>query len=174
MECNDKRIFVQVLKNEVAGDTAVSSYYIMKGVRFIYIMCYDICLKDKGDSMGKVTIKIFGIGDGGNTIIRHMLQHRLHGVEYIAVNTNRLALLQLSQEHKLLIGEKQTKGYGTGADSLLGKRAAIEAKEEICKRMKGADMILLCAGLGGGTGSGALPVFAQPVSYTHLTLPTIA
>ena len=89
MECNDKRIFVQVLKNEVAGDTAVSSYYIMKGVRFIYIMCYDICLKDKGDSMGKVTIKIFGIGDGGNTIIRHMLQHRLHGVEYIAVNTNR-------------------------------------------------------------------------------------
>lgn len=110
MECNDKRIFVQVLKNEVAGDTAVSSYYIMKGVRFIYIMCYDICLKDKGDSMGKVTIKIFGIGDGGNTIIRHMLQHRLHGVEYIAVNTNRLALLQLSQEHKLLIGEKQTKG----------------------------------------------------------------
>ncbi|MFR1856590.1 MAG: hypothetical protein ACLTLT_10790 [[Clostridium] innocuum] len=49
--------------------------------------------------MGKVTIKIFGIGDGGNTIIRHMLQHRLHGVEYIAVNTNRLALLQLSQEH---------------------------------------------------------------------------
>lgn len=52
MECNDKRIFVQVLKNEVAGDTAVSSYYIMKGVRFIYIMCYDICLKDKGDSMG--------------------------------------------------------------------------------------------------------------------------
>lgn len=99
MECNDKRIFVQVLKNEVAGDTAVSSYYIMKGVRFIYIMCYDICLKDKGDSMGKVTIKIFGIGDGGNTIIRHMLQHRLHGVEYIAVNTNRFALLQLSQEH---------------------------------------------------------------------------
>ena len=99
MECNDKRIFVQVLKNEVAGDPAVSSYYIMKGVRFIYIMCYDICLKDKGDSMGKVTIKIFGIGDGGNTIIRHMLQHRLHGVEYIAVNTNRLALLQLSQEH---------------------------------------------------------------------------
>ena len=81
MECNDKRIFVQVLKMRLAGDTAVSSYYIMKGVRFIYIMCYDICLKDKGDSMGKVTIKILGIGDGGNTIIRHMLQHRLHGVE---------------------------------------------------------------------------------------------
>lgn len=58
MECNDKRIFVQVLKMRLAGDTAVSSYYIMKGVRFIYIMCYDICLKDKGDSMGKVTIKI--------------------------------------------------------------------------------------------------------------------
>ena len=167
MECNDKRIFVQVLKMRLAGDTAVSSYYLMKGVRFIYIMCYDICLKDKGDSMGKVTIKIFGIGDGGNTIIRHMLQHRLHGVEYIAVNTNRLALLQLSQEHKLLIGEKQTKGYGTGADSLLGKRAAIEAKEEICKRMKGADMILLCAGLGGGTGSGALPVFAQLARELH-------
>lgn len=98
--------------------------------------------------MGKVTIKIFGIGDGGNNVIRHMLQHRLHGVEYIAVNTNQLALLQLSQEHKLLIGEKQTKGYGTGADSLLGKRAAIEAKEEICKRMKGADMICYAPVLG--------------------------
>ena len=73
-------------------------------MRLIYIVCYDICLKDKGDSMGKVTIKIFGIGDGGNNVIRHMLQHRLHGVEYIAVNTNQLALLQLSQEHKLLIG----------------------------------------------------------------------
>ena len=117
--------------------------------------------------MEQVSIKIFGIGDGGCNAIRQMLQHPLYDVEYIAVNTNQLALIQLPWSQKLLIGEKLTKGYGTGADPTLGKRAALSCREAIYERMTGAEMVLLCAGLGGGTGSGALPVFAQVAQELH-------
>ncbi len=117
--------------------------------------------------MRQITMKIFGIGDRGNSMIWHMLQQPLQGVEYIAVNTNQHSLKQFSVKQKLLLEQNPIKEYGTEAATELGKRAARSCKEEIIARMKGADMVLLCGGLGSDMGSGALPVFAQLAKQMH-------
>jgi cell division protein FtsZ len=107
------------------------------------------------------SIKVIGIGGGGNNAINRMIDSGLKGVEFIAVNTDAQALYLSKADKKIQIGEKLTKGLGAGADPEIGKKAAEESKNEIEECIKGADMIFLTAGMGGGTGTGAAPVIAE-------------
>lgn len=106
-------------------------------------------------------IKVIGVGGGGNNAINRMIESGVKGVEFIAVNTDRQALHSSKAEVKLQIGEKLTKGLGAGANPEIGMKAAEESKNEISDALKGADMIFITAGMGGGTGTGAAPVVAE-------------
>lgn len=110
---------------------------------------------------GLAQIKVIGAGGGGNNAVNRMVEAQLQGVEFIAVNTDKQALLTSKAEHKIQIGEKLTRGLGAGANPEVGKRAAEESKDEILKVLQGADMVFVTAGMGGGTGTGAAPVIAQ-------------
>src|SRR5690554_793652 len=90
-----------------------------------------------------------------------MIQSNLQGVEFVALNTDKQALLLSSADNKLQIGEKITKGLGAGANPEIGLRSAEESKEEIYNALEGADMVFVTAGMGGGTGTGATPVVAS-------------
>lgn len=107
------------------------------------------------------TIKVIGVGGGGNNAVNRMIDHGVEGVEFIAVNTDSQALNLSKAEIKLQIGEKLTRGLGAGANPEVGKKAAEESREQIEEVLKGADMIFVTAGKGGGTGTGAAPVIAQ-------------
>ena len=106
-------------------------------------------------------IKVIGAGGAGNNAINRMIDHGLRGVEFISVNTDRQALLLSKAGIKLQIGEKLTKGLGAGAKPDVGRRAAEESREDIMAALKGADMVFVTAGMGGGTGTGAVPVIAE-------------
>ncbi|PIC65704.1 cell division protein FtsZ [Sporosarcina sp. P13] len=106
-------------------------------------------------------IKVIGVGGGGNNAVNRMIEHGVQGVEFIAVNTDAQALQLSSAEVKLQIGEKLTRGLGAGANPEVGKKAAEESKEQIEEALRGADMVFVTAGMGGGTGTGAAPVIAQ-------------
>ncbi|WP_422444236.1 cell division protein FtsZ [Thermoanaerobacterium sp. DL9XJH110] len=106
-------------------------------------------------------IKVIGIGGGGNNAINRMIDSGLKGVEFISVNTDAQALYLSKADKKIQIGEKLTKGLGAGANPEIGKKAAEESKSEIEEALKGADMIFVTAGMGGGTGTGAAPVIAE-------------
>src|SRR5690606_28836961 len=93
--------------------------------------------------------------------INHMIASKVKGVEFIAVNTDAQDLHLSSAKKKIHIGKNLTKGLGTGMNSDLGKRAAEETKEEIQGSIKGADMVFIAGGMGGGTGTGASPVVAK-------------
>ncbi len=108
-----------------------------------------------------VVIKVVGVGGGGNNAVNRMIATNIRGVEFIVINTDKQALLQSSAEIKIPIGEKITKGHGAGADPSVGQRAAEENLEEITNAIKGADMVFITAGMGGGTGTGAAPVVAK-------------
>ena len=108
-----------------------------------------------------LVIKIIGVGGGGNNAVNRMIATNIRGVEFIVVNTDKQALLQSSAEVKIPIGEKITKGHGAGADPTVGAKAAEENLEEITNALKGADMVFITAGMGGGTGTGAAPVVAK-------------
>ncbi|HSQ88051.1 cell division protein FtsZ [Romboutsia sp.] len=110
---------------------------------------------------GLAQIKVIGAGGGGNNAVNRMVEAQLQGVEFIAVNTDKQALLTSKAEYKIQIGEKLTRGLGAGANPEVGKRAAEESKDEIVKVLQGADMVFVTAGMGGGTGTGAAPVVAQ-------------
>lgn len=110
---------------------------------------------------GLAQIKVIGAGGGGNNAVNRMVEAQLQGVEFIAVNTDKQALLTSKAEYKIQIGEKLTRGLGAGANPEVGKRAAEESKDEIIKVLQGADMVFVTAGMGGGTGTGAAPVIAQ-------------
>lgn len=105
-------------------------------------------------------IKVIGVGGGGNNAVNRMVEAQLKGVEFISVNTDKLALYTSKAEYKVQIGEKLTRGLGAGANPEVGKRAAEESKDEIVKLLQGADMVFVTAGMGGGTGTGAAPVVA--------------
>ncbi|NPV26584.1 MAG: cell division protein FtsZ [Firmicutes bacterium] len=106
-------------------------------------------------------IKVIGVGGGGNNAVNRMIAAGLKGVEFIAVNTDAQAL-QLSQaEHKIQIGAKLTKGLGAGANPEIGEKAAEESREELIQALRGADMVFVTAGMGGGTGTGGAPVVAS-------------
>ncbi|GIN61440.1 cell division protein FtsZ [Robertmurraya siralis] len=107
------------------------------------------------------TIKVIGVGGGGNNAVNRMIEHGVQGVEFIAVNTDAQALNLSKAEVKMQIGGKLTRGLGAGANPEVGKKAAEESKEQIEEVLSGADMVFVTAGMGGGTGTGAAPVIAQ-------------
>jgi len=106
-------------------------------------------------------IKVIGVGGCGGNAIDHMINKNLTGVEFICANTDMQALKKSRASHILQIGQAMTKGLGAGAKPEIGKQAAIEDKEKIINSIKGADMLFITAGMGGGTGTGAAPVIAQ-------------
>jgi cell division protein FtsZ len=105
-------------------------------------------------------IKVVGIGGGGNNAIDHIIRSGVGGIEFLAINTDAHCLEKCLSVEKLVIGEKLTKGHGAGARPEVGEQAAVESKENIRACLKGCDMVYLAAGMGGGTGTGALPVVA--------------
>lgn len=105
-------------------------------------------------------IKVIGVGGGGNNAVNRMIEHGVQGVEFIAVNTDAQALNLSKAETRLQIGGKLTRGLGAGANPDVGKKAAEESKEQIEEALRGADMVFVTAGMGGGTGTGAAPVIA--------------
>ena len=106
-------------------------------------------------------IKVIGVGGGGNNAVNRMIEHGVQGVDFIAVNTDAQALEQSKASYKLQIGGKLTRGLGAGANPEVGKKAAEESREQLEEVLRGADMIFVTAGMGGGTGTGAAPVIAQ-------------
>ncbi|WP_027623331.1 cell division protein FtsZ [Clostridium lundense] len=106
-------------------------------------------------------IKVIGTGGGGNNALNRMITEGLKNVEFIAINTDKQALMLSQASQKIQIGDKLTKGLGAGANPEIGQKAAEESKEEISQAIKGADMVFITAGMGGGTGTGAAPVIAQ-------------
>ena len=107
------------------------------------------------------SIKVVGCGGGGNNAVNRMVDAGLRGVEFISVNTDKQALGQSNAQVKIQIGEKLTKGLGAGAIPEVGRRAAEESREEIASALKGADLVFITAGMGGGTGTGAAPIVAE-------------
>ena len=106
-------------------------------------------------------IKVVGVGGAGCNAVNRMVQYGLQGVEFIAVNTDKQALALNKGDVKIQIGEKLTKGLGAGADPEIGRKAADESRDMIVESLKGADMVFITAGMGGGTGTGAAAIVAQ-------------
>ena len=108
-----------------------------------------------------VNIKVIGVGGGGNNAVNRMISTNIRGVEFIAVNTDSMALDTSCAAKKLVIGDKITHGKGAGANPEVGKRSAEESIETVRDALQGADMVFITAGMGGGTGTGAAPVIAK-------------
>ena len=106
-------------------------------------------------------IKVVGVGGGGTNAVNRMVDAGLRGVELIAVNTDAQALQMCDADVKIHIGSKITRGLGAGANPDIGYQAAVESKDELRDALKGADMVFVTAGKGGGTGTGAAPVIAE-------------
>lgn len=106
-------------------------------------------------------IKVIGIGGSGNHAIQRMLTEKIHGVELVAINTDGQDLHQSGAPSKIHIGKNLTRGLGAGMNPEIGRQAAEESKEDIQEIVKGADMVFLTCGLGGGTGTGAGPIIAE-------------
>ena len=109
---------------------------------------------------GTATIKVIGVGGAGTNAVNRMVDSGIRGVEFVAVNTDRQALLLSKAATKIQIGEKITRGLGAGANPDIGAQAAEESKSEITEALRGADMVFVTAGMGGGTGTGAAPIVA--------------
>ena len=108
-----------------------------------------------------VNIRVIGVGGGGNNAVNRMISKNIRGVDFISVNTDRQALRRSDAATQIVIGEKITKGFGAGANPMIGARAAEESMEEIKQVLSGADMVFVTAGMGGGTGTGAAPIVAR-------------
>ncbi|MEQ1500004.1 MAG: cell division protein FtsZ [Parcubacteria group bacterium] len=106
-------------------------------------------------------IKVLGIGGSGKNALNHMINSKVRGVDFIAVNTDSQDLHHSLTKRKIHIGKNLTRGLGAGMNPELGKRAVEETKEEIQEAIKGADMVFITCGLGGGTGTGAAPIVAK-------------
>ena len=106
-------------------------------------------------------IKVVGIGGGGSNAVTRMVEAGMSGVEFVAVNTDAQALLMMEADVKIHIGSKATRGLGAGADPRVGIAAAQESRDELKEALKGADMIFVTAGEGGGTGTGGAPIVAE-------------
>ena len=109
---------------------------------------------------GTATIKVIGVGGAGNNAINRMIESGIKGVEFIAVNTDNQALQRSKASTRIQIGEKLTRGLGAGANPDIGAQAAEESKSEVAEALRGADMVFVTAGMGGGTGTGAAPIVA--------------
>jgi cell division protein FtsZ len=106
-------------------------------------------------------IKVVGVGGGGTNAVNRMVDAGLKGVEFIAVNTDAQALLMCDADVKIHIGSNATRGLGAGADPVIGKAAAQESRDELKEALKGADMVFVTAGEGGGTGTGGAPIVGE-------------
>jgi cell division protein FtsZ len=106
-------------------------------------------------------IKVVGVGGGGSNAVNRMIESGLSGVEFYVVNTDAQALLYSKAPNRIRIGDKVTKGLGAGGNPVIGAKAAEESSEELFEALKGADMIFITSGMGGGTGTGASPIIAQ-------------
>lgn len=107
------------------------------------------------------TIKVIGVGGAGNNAVDRMIEAGIRNVDFISVNTDKQALDRSKANSKIQIGEKLTRGLGAGANPDIGSQAAEESKAEIAEVLKGADMVFITAGMGGGTGTGAAPIVAS-------------
>ena len=110
---------------------------------------------------GTATIKVIGVGGAGNNAVNRMIDAGIKGVDFIAVNTDRQALQQSKANTKIQIGEKITRGLGAGANPDIGAQSAEESRSEVAEILRGADMVFVTAGMGGGTGTGAAPIVAS-------------
>ncbi|MBI4121731.1 MAG: cell division protein FtsZ [Parcubacteria group bacterium] len=106
-------------------------------------------------------IKVVGVGGGGGKAVSRMVDHKINGVDFITINTDAQDLHFTKSRHKIHIGKNLTKGLGAGMNPEIGRQAAEENRDEIHEALKGADMVFLTCGLGGGTGSGASPIVAE-------------
>ena len=116
---------------------------------------------ESSDTLLNADIRVIGVGGGGGNAIETMIKAGVRGVKFIAVNTDAQALSSSSAETKIQLGAKLTKGLGAGANPEIGRRAAIESYEDIITQLNGADMVFITAGMGGGTGTGGIPVIAE-------------
>ncbi len=108
-----------------------------------------------------VSIKVVGVGGGGGNAVNHMVDSGIESVEFVSINTDKQALQSSKATQKITIGEKLTRGRGAGGDPSIGQRAGEESKDEIASALKGAQMVFVTAGMGGGTGTGAAPIIAE-------------
>ena len=113
------------------------------------------------DSEITAKIIVVGVGGGGNNAVNRMIDANITSAQFVAINTDKQALLLSKAEHRLQIGEKLTRGLGAGADPEVGQKAAEESKASISEMLKDCDLVFITAGMGGGTGTGAAPVVAQ-------------
>lgn len=118
---------------------------------------------DDFDSLeaAKTKIMVIGVGGAGKNAIDHMIENEVHGVEFVAVNTDAQDLKYSRAKNRLLIGRHTTRGHGAGANPDVGRSAALESEDEIREMVSDADMVFITCGMGGGTGTGAAPVIAK-------------
>ena len=108
-----------------------------------------------------VSIKVVGVGGGGNNVVNRMVRSGAQGVDFVAVNTDKQALNASSATYKIQIGEKLTGGKGAGSNPDVGRKAAEESRNQMAKALENTDMVFITAGMGGGTGTGAAPIIAK-------------
>ncbi|HAN26369.1 MAG TPA: cell division protein FtsZ, partial [Haliea salexigens] len=106
-------------------------------------------------------IKVIGVGGGGGNAVKHMIENSVEGVDFICANTDAQALSDIRSKTVLQLGGAITKGLGAGANPEIGRAAALEDRERIADALRGADMVFITAGMGGGTGTGGAPIVAE-------------
>ena len=141
--------------NRTCSDDPILHYSLRSSLR-----SSPIELRDRSGNYLAV-IKVVGVGGGGTNAVNRMVDAALTGVEFVAVNTDAQALLMCDADVKIHIGAKATRGLGAGADPAVGHAAGMESRDELKEALKGADMVFVTAGEGGGTGTGAAPVVAE-------------
>ena len=122
--------------------------------------------QQQADIDGLARVKVIGVGGGGCNAVNRMYRDRVPHVEYLAVNTDAQHLVRLDVPVKIRIGDTITRGLGVGGDPEIGRSAAEESREEIYESVRGADMLFIASGMGGGTGTGAAPVVAEVARET--------
>ena len=123
------------------------------------IMALDLELDNEQGNIAQ--LKVVGVGGAGGNAVNRMVEFGLRGVEFVSINTDRQALFTSKADIKVQIGEKATQGLGAGAEPAVGRAAAEESIDEINDAIRGADLVFITAGMGGGTGTGAAPIVAK-------------
>ena len=123
-------------------------------------------MSEQFDFKTNAKIKVFGIGGGGCNAVNRMVNDGVKGVDFYVCNTDVQSLNSSQCEKRIILGKQTTKGLGAGSNPEIGKKAALESEEEIKEAIAGADMVFITAGMGGGTGTGAAPVFAKLAKET--------
>ena len=118
------------------------------------------------ERVGMAAVKVIGVGGGGCNAVARMYRERIQGIEYLVVNTDAQHLIQSEIPMKVRVGDKLTRGLGVGGSPELGRESAEESRDELYEAVRGADMVFIAAGMGGGTGTGACPVVAEIAKET--------